>query len=178
MPYIPQTSIDRLAQLDESVSQGDLTGRGEIWEQGLVVLKQHPLLGVGAGAFSHTIERRQPAHNLVIAVTTETGIIGMIIYGAIIVLAFASIFQQEGREKYLWLALFLVWTAGAISLNWEYRKQTWLLFTLIVAAAHTQRSTIHGMIQPSNVTVEPPPMWSSQTDRVPTSKPGLPHKSA
>lgn len=57
-----------------------------IWEQGLNVLKEKPLLGVGKGQF------HEVAHNNFIQNITETGLIGIFIFVSLIYLSFKALY--------------------------------------------------------------------------------------
>ena len=138
---VPAASFSRLGQLDESVEQGNLTGRVDIWREGIQVIYENPLLGVGSGAFPSVNPTGQAAHNLIISVWTETGLIGLAIYLTIIFLALWNAFHHKSREALFWSTLLLIWFIGSFSLNWEYRKQTWLLFSLVISSAHRIKKT-------------------------------------
>ncbi|MEZ4706076.1 MAG: O-antigen ligase family protein [Caldilineaceae bacterium] len=136
-PYIPESSFQRLSQTGDSIASGNLTGRVDIWREGYQVFAAHPLNGVGSGTFRDAIDKKKAPHNVFVAISTETGLIGI----TLIALVLAIVAHQIGRhllwtERMLWASSLLIWFLGAITLNWEYRKPTWLLFFLIVCSAH------------------------------------------
>ena len=47
---------------------------------------------------------------------------------------------QPRWDRNFWLTVLVVWTLGASTLTWEYRKTTWVFFTLLVASAAVARS--------------------------------------
>ncbi|RIK42582.1 MAG: hypothetical protein DCC55_08350 [Chloroflexi bacterium] len=165
LSLVPQSSWERLGETQASISQGNLTGRVDIWTEGLVLFAEHPILGVGSGAFRAAITLNQPPHNVFISTLTETGMIGLFLF--VMTLA-ASVYQIRflpRLEARLWLFLFLTWVIGASTLNWEYKKHTWLILNLIVVASATvtqdsliQRSTQFGSVVPL-------PRWSDITSR-------------
>jgi hypothetical protein len=40
-------------------------------------------------------------------------------------------------ERAVWLSVMLTWTLGVMTLTWEHRKPTWVIFSLIAAQAGT-----------------------------------------
>ena len=133
--FVPATSLQRLGEIDESISSGDLTGRVEIWKEGTAIFLANPVFGIGGGAASRAISTGQAAHNLVIAVAAETGIVGLLFYGSIIALVVRNALRHRGVERLFWLAMIGIWAIAASTLNWESHKQTWLLFVLVSVSA-------------------------------------------
>lgn len=123
-PFIPQHSIDRLMTIDNSISTLDLGGRTFIWENTIHHFEEHPLLGVGSGVMS--------AHNVFLSVITETGMIGLILFGIVIFIPLYLSFLTAKRFDSLYLCLFFVWFVGALVHSWEDRKATWLILSFIV----------------------------------------------
>lgn len=137
--YVPAAAFERLATVDESVSAGDLTGRGDIWRDGAAWIASNPLFGVGGGNFNYVLGNGQAAHNFVISIWSETGIIGFILFAGILACTVWCALQHEPWEAFFWCTLLVIWAIGASSLNWDQRKQTWLLFGLVVSSAYTLR---------------------------------------
>jgi hypothetical protein len=44
-------------------------------------------------------------------------------------------------ERCLWISLLLTWMIGVSALTWEYRKPTWLLFSLLAAHVYSRRES-------------------------------------
>jgi O-antigen ligase len=124
---IPPTSIARIAEKGVA-----LNGREDVWSQSFEVMLNHPWLGVGSGAVKTVIEAQQSAHNFALAIGAELGVIGLLLFGSVLALTFYHAWRQPGRYRYLWLTVLLIWFLGASVHNWEHRKQTWLLFSLVV----------------------------------------------
>ncbi|HMH50450.1 MAG TPA: O-antigen ligase family protein [Candidatus Acidoferrum sp.] len=79
---------------DDSYLESGIRGRSDMWMQGLIVFSQHPILGVGAGAFeiaeglSHGgAGKWSAAHNSFIQIASELGIVGFAVFAALIVLS-------------------------------------------------------------------------------------------
>ena len=66
---IPASSISRLMTIKGDVSAGSLGGRIAIWQEGIGIFSQHPLIGVGAAAFRvAAVVSRGVAHNTFLSV--------------------------------------------------------------------------------------------------------------
>ncbi len=144
---VPGATFERLGQLDDSVSSGDFEGRGAIWQQGVELFLENPIKGVGSGAFSESISLRRAPHNVFIAISAELGLVGLALFAILYFIVLSTALQHESPEKYLWLSIILIWTVGALTLNWEYRKQTWVLFALTVTSAHTVKSALFSVVK-------------------------------
>jgi O-antigen ligase len=138
VPLIPQTSVERFLTTGTEISSGSLSGRGHIWKMGLQTFAQHPVLGVGAGAFRAAVGIGKVAHNVFISVLVELGIVGLALFLGILGVAFANALKHPPWGTRFWVTLLLIWTIAASSLTWERRKLTWLVLTLTAASAAVQ----------------------------------------
>lgn len=128
--FAPQTSFDRIE------ARGvELNGRDDVWKQTLEVVAEHPLFGIGSAAIKEVIDRQQAAHNFVLSVTSELGLIGLSFFAIILLLVFYHGWRQDRQFRYLWLTVLLVWLVGASVHNFEHRKQTWVFFSLVVISS-------------------------------------------
>ena len=136
--------IQRLASVASSSSDDHLSGRSEIWSAGWNVYGEHPLLGVGGGAFALATkktngqEQELIAHNTYLSVLTELGPIGFLVFIALIAAVWRSAPRQPTILRHACLLMLLVWGIGVFALSWEFRSQTWLLFALVVAAGQAR----------------------------------------
>ncbi len=142
---VPKTSLDRILSTGTELTEGTLTHRTVIWAAGMEVFRDHPFLGVGAGAYGPAtvkiVNIPLIAHNTFVSVLVELGVFGLLL----LLMLLASLFYGALRMKYLerrfWFALLMTWVIGVCSLTQEYRKITWLLFGL--AAAHVYAKNHH-----------------------------------
>jgi O-antigen ligase len=136
---IPPEARDRFLNIGTEFTKGTLTHRTEIWTVALDTYRERPLSGVGAGAFSETsarkLDRPLVAHNTFLAVLSELGTVGALLFATILGLLVACISGLPALEKRIWGVLLLAWAAGASGVTWEYRKPTWILFALLAAHA-------------------------------------------
>lgn len=140
---VPASSWQRLGTAASEVSQGTLNSRTVLWKAGFDAFETMPFGGIGAGAYPEASAKviGRPwafvpvAHNSFISVLVETGLIGFAIFAAMLGLLYRSAARMRGITRSFWLTLLVVWTVGVLSLTWEYRKPTWLLFGLVAAHA-------------------------------------------
>jgi O-antigen ligase len=140
--FVPSASIERLSTTASEFAGGNV--RFDIWRTGLELFVAHPLLGIGAGTFKVGIEQvfgiAIAPHNVYLAVLVEGGLVGFLLFVSILWVVVICAWNLVGQARLLWLNMVLVWGVSAGALNWEWRKQTWLLFILVAAhAACTSR---------------------------------------
>lgn len=147
--FLPEHTLERLLTTQEELSSGSLGGREYIWSLGFEVFTQHPVLGVGAGAFKDTMTpffATSPApHNVLVAIMVDQGLLGLLTFGMVALPAVLSIFRQSGIERRLWIALLGIWGGCILTSNWEWRKQMWLLLIFAV---------IHGVVRVRQKTMD------------------------
>ena len=141
--FIPADTWHRLFQTGTQISEGTLTHRTLIWSAGLGVLRDHPFLGVGSGAYAAStmsvVGVPWVAHNTFLSVLVELGVFGALLLIALLVTLFLTTRRMPYLEKSLWLTILLTWSLGVMALTWEYRKPTWIMFGLLVAHAYVRR---------------------------------------
>lgn len=140
----PAASRERLSTLHSELTRGTLHGRTRIWKTGLKAFKQHPLIGVGAGAYPTAVKpwlgvpaipgHEYVAHNAFLSVLVEEGVIGFALFALMLGCAVVFAWVMQDRERALWLVMLLVWGVGVSTLTWEHRKPTWLLMALLTTA--------------------------------------------
>lgn len=137
---IPQANLQRLGTIDDEISGGDLNDRTELWGHGINFWLEQPIIGIGTGGYDKSVEpfygRSRAVHNSFIAVLAELGIVGIVIFGAILANTLYFAWRlPNSLEKWFWFTVLLSWTLGNMALTWIYSKPTWILFTLLAASA-------------------------------------------
>lgn len=136
--FIPQESLDRLATLGEEIGSGTLNDRTNIWNAGFDVFSEHIFLGTGAATFGADMEdhpwfRRWTApHNLFVGISTEMGMVGIVILFMILLEVFLCAIQMPPLERMLWLTEFVILFLAFMAQNWEFRKQLWFIWGMIL----------------------------------------------
>ncbi len=154
---IPQTSLQRLGTIDDEVRGGDLNDRTELWSRGFDIWLEHPILGVGSAGFDSAVApiygRPRAAHNSFVAISAELGIIGLGLFGLILVTAVLMAWGHPTKlDALFWLTVLITWGLGNLALTWTYSKPTWLLLTLLAASASLspQPDNSGSHVMPSN----------------------------
>jgi len=144
--FVPSSSWERLSTLPSEFAQGTLTGRTIIWKAGWEIFRVHPFLGIGANAFRLIVSRvlaepirlderdpAPPAHNTFLSVLVEQGVIGFVLFCALLAVLALSLRGMPRFQQRLWIVSLAVWAVGVSSLTWEMRKPTWFFFGLLMA---------------------------------------------
>jgi O-antigen ligase len=159
--YVPvlfpdlQVNIERLSATSEEVQEGDLTGRRDIWAAGLQVFADHPYVGVGSGAFRQAIEpiygRALGAHNAFVSVLVELGIVGILLWLAMLGLLVYGILKVETPYRLFNLVLFATLIVAMLPTNSENDKFAWFVMSLIAAEC----PVLFRLAQPADAPLRP-----------------------
>lgn len=132
-------NIDRLASTANSLKKQDLNHRQDIWKDGIPLIMDHPVLGVGGASFAQALKARHgmkyPAHNVYISTLAELGIVGFVLYFGYIGLVFRAVRRSANPHRYFSIALLMAVLAALATANLEAGKQIWLIFALTLAHA-------------------------------------------
>jgi O-antigen ligase len=145
---VPEGSLKRLSSIGDEISRNDMAGRGVLWSAGWAQFKQHPFVGVGAGAYPISISvaanATMVAHNTFISVLTELGCMGFAVYLLILARLLYLVLRMPNPERFVWFVVFLSWGIGVCALTWENSKPTWLIFALILAQSRQSQAEREG----------------------------------
>ena len=144
LQFIPKTSWMRLMTIGAELTSGTLGGRVGIWRDGLTVFMNHPLCGVGVGAFRSGLlltQRTYEAapHNLFLSILVGQGLIGLLLFFLVMFSAMRGLGNMPVLMRRMWLVVLLTWVTGVMTLGWEFRKPTWLVFGLLAVMASVDR---------------------------------------
>ncbi len=143
IPYLPEKQIERISTTTESLESADLNSRADMWRLAFSVWQTDSktvLVGTGAGSFS-SINLGHGAHSSHVSVLVQTGLLGFIAYFLIILVLFRVSWRSPPEDRYFLLAILGSWLIGASALTWEYRKPTWVVWSLIACIAYTRSQT-------------------------------------
>jgi O-antigen ligase len=142
--------LERYTTLSQIESEETWTGRWSIWRGALDVITSHPILGVGAGNFSeaamnysesvqaHSARKAEVAgvaHNMVLSVASQLGLVGLILFLGILFFGFKTavpIAQRSGLGTGIFLGLIVAMIAG-MTQPWENEKIVYVLFGSVLA---------------------------------------------
>jgi len=140
--FAPVATRQRLATVTTELTRGTLHNRTTIWKAGLRVLRRHPVLGIGAGAYPEAVRpqlgtpgvpgAQYVAHNTFLSVLVECGAIGFAVYALMLGTVAMYVWTLPSAERALWAIMLAVWTVGVSTLTWEHYKPGWLIVGLIM----------------------------------------------
>ncbi|MBX2992608.1 MAG: O-antigen ligase family protein [Bacteroidetes bacterium] len=137
-------------QIASGILTSILTGTDSIgfrymqWEAALSMWKDNPWAGVGIGQFRYAVvfygEQFVPfyglgygAHNIVLALMTETGLVGTMLFMMMITASFASLFRFFREESptrrhfaAMWLTVSLMALFRGVTADTHFEKMLWL----------------------------------------------------
>jgi O-antigen ligase len=159
----PPESLERVTEF----SAGSGTGRTDLWSVAGEIIGDHPLVGVGVGNFqvvepfyaagtlnlpnvAFVVDTPKVAHNTYLEVFAELGLIGLLMFGAILVaslvLALRAIPEFGRRREYqteLFARGYFVGVCGLLAafvfISGQYEKQLWLLVGATAALSSVAR---------------------------------------
>jgi len=158
--FLPSTLLERLESIYTLSDRG--AGRLDIWLVALNIIRSHPILGTGLDNFgrmfdryladtlglrTYNVGRGMGSHNTFLNVQAELGMIGSVLFVAIVGLSvtrgLTAVLNLKRAGDYrattlalgTWLGL-LGMLAVCLFLDWQYTKYLWLLLAL---AEVTQR---------------------------------------
>jgi O-antigen ligase len=141
--YVPENIVERLSTTGESVQSLSLGGRFRLWKAGMHVFADRPLMGYGAAAFKHAITPElgymaQTAHNSYISVLVEEGLVGLLLFLAMIGCVFHDVLRLPRLERRFALVLLAALCVAMLPLTWEDEKVVWLIMAALVGLSHAQ----------------------------------------
>lgn len=140
----PQAAVELFtSRLGETERARGLGIRQEAWIGGLRTWETNPLLGVGAGSYRVASERgggpSLVAHNTLINVLVEDGLVGFGIFLFICVMLLRLVWRMPPRERGFWIALLGAYGEYCFFASQEYQKATWLVLALILVQSEAFR---------------------------------------
>lgn len=110
---------------------GDLSGRLVVWPEALAAWSDSLFLGNGPGVFPISNSMGIGAHNLVLTVGNDLGLLGLLIYVAVVASALAVAWLRSASGPRLvsvfLIALLPIWLTG----HWEVAMGFWLLLAAV-----------------------------------------------
>ena len=139
---VPSSTWQRLATTRVEVESKGVSNRQVIWTAGLGVFGDgNQLLGIGSGTYAikmaSVLGRDAVAHNSFISILVETGLVGSTLFALLLSGLCLGVARMQGWTKVTWMIVMAGWIVGVLSMTGESLKATWLLFSFISAASHT-----------------------------------------
>jgi O-antigen ligase len=135
--FVPEASLERVLTTRADIEAGYFGGRGRIWGAGLAVTRDHPIVGVGAGGYPAAVEPTLHAawgsHDVFLAILVENGGVGLLLFFAVVAAAIRPLRHVPPLQRRFGIVLLLTLAVGSVSIEWENRKQFWLVLGLLAA---------------------------------------------
>jgi O-antigen ligase len=150
--FAPRGPLARIGTVSTAVELGEetsaLSGRWSIWAESRRIFMERPITGAGLdthrSAVSPAIGQRtiykaseKEAHNIYFSVLAETGIVGFLLFGAVIASLVAHLWRMTGWDAWYWSVQLAVIAIGAMSLSLEDSKSLWMFAVLAVITSVT-----------------------------------------
>jgi O-antigen ligase len=150
VPSVAKIALERDSALSQPQSEDTWSGRWSNWQGALDVTASHPVLGVGAGnyaeatlghsekGFAQSLKKGEVAglaHNVVLSVVTQLGLVGLILLLVILFFLFKTALLIAWRSSLgtgIFLGLIVAMLAG-MSLTWESEKIVYVLCGSVLA---------------------------------------------
>lgn len=132
----PHDTLLRLAGIPAQLMAGDLNQRWEIWAAGWRAFARAPILGSGAGSFvsAANLAPTDTAHNTVLAIAAEGGVISLAIAGAILILCIGALRHARPSLRLAMGTALAAWMFLSLVSTVQENRTTWFLLGLIVVA--------------------------------------------
>jgi len=162
----PQSYLSRLGTIETLDKNDTGYGRLQLWKAGLLMLKDHPLTGVGPGSYHGAfgssymsmVERNSNkwhvAHSAYVTVAAEMGLPGIILYCYLIYLAFKEnlatrrLLRERGSPSWQvalcegFTCSLIAYVVGSTFLSVAYYDHVYFLAALSAAMAATVRAEL------------------------------------
>jgi O-antigen ligase len=141
--YIPETLVERLSTIGTEIQGGRIGGRGKLWKAGLEAFAYRPIAGYGTGHFKSAITpmlggMSQVAHNSFISVLVEQGIVGFLLYMAMLVSVVRAVLKLSTLERRFTLVLLATLGVAMLPLTWEDRRAVWVILAMVMGFAQAR----------------------------------------
>jgi O-antigen ligase len=134
--YVPETTWARLGTTREEIESGTLNERTTIWKAGLELFPRYPVGGVGAGAFPTAVKpflgSKKGPHNTFLSVLIEQGVIGLALFSLMFLSVYFHARSAPPEDRRFVLVLLLTLFVGLTPRTYEFKKLTWLMFSLLL----------------------------------------------
>ena len=144
MALIGAAGLALLLCFPEALLKRGLSGRPELWQDGLALWSQHPWMGLGLGS-DYTLFRSDNqeilhhTHNLLIHVGITTGLLGVLLFAALWLVSGVSLWRH--RSLPLARCGFIWWVFASVAFLvdgaylWSKPDDTWFQIWMTIAIA-------------------------------------------
>lgn len=138
--FVPQSSLNRMTTFSDDLAGGESAEiRAGAIDVGIDAFIKHPAIGTGSGSFSTLMNEAglvaTVAHNSLISIAAELGIIGLVLYLGALISATRPALAAGGNTR--WFALLLIAAAlpSFLLASFEDDKVTWIVIAMLAATS-------------------------------------------
>ena len=133
---VPAETFGRLATIPEQLHSGDLNQRLNIWSAGWQAFARAPFFGSGAGTFVAVtgLAPIDTAHNTLLSIGVEGGIVELALCAAIVLACARSVLRMRGALRIGFGTALGAWCLTCTAATVEQNRTTWLLIGFIACA--------------------------------------------
>lgn len=134
---VPRQTLDRLTTIPHELGAHDLNQRWDIWEAGWHAFVRAPFFGSGAGTFvtAAALAPIDTAHNTLLALSVEGGIVALFIAAALIAVSIMCVIRTRGQLRIALATSLLVLLISSWAATVHENRVTWLTLGVIAVAA-------------------------------------------
>jgi hypothetical protein len=139
--YVPERTVERLATTGAEVEDLSFGGRFKLWRAGLIAFTEKPIMGHGTSTFIHAVRpilgvRAQVAHNSFLSVLVEQGLIGFLLYMAMLLAVFSAVLRLPYLDRRFALVLTATLGMTMLPLTWEDQKAVWFVLAVLMGLSN------------------------------------------
>jgi O-antigen ligase len=149
-----QATVGRLGTVTELWQNGDLNQRVNIWSEGWRAFERAPIASHGAGSFvtAAGLAAEDSAHNTVLAILVESGLCGLVLATAIVLVTVRAIGRTSGELRLGLSVLMVAWGISSLVGTVGENRTTWLLLGIIAVSQRVAEENPVGL-EPMSLTV-------------------------
>lgn len=146
LPFLPEDVSSRYLSIHSEVRQGRMANRKDIYREVADAFQRDPVLGVGYMAFETASINRgglgDAAHNDILQVITDLGLVGLISFLAILAVLFRAISRTPAPWDLYGLSIMVAFLVSGTTITTLPLKLPWILFGLILGHARKPESHV------------------------------------
>jgi O-antigen ligase len=149
--FVPANLFERLSTTGSEISGGTMNNRLRVWEGGLATVPERPLHGDGPAGWYPAVGFRLgnvAPHSTWLAILVEEGLIGLLLYLAILAVLLRRLLVQPTFERRVGLILLATLAVAITPLGWDMNKASWLVLALLAAFTQLAVMPAHGFADP------------------------------
>lgn len=139
---LPSSVTWRLSTTTDELNHGTLSGRRAVWDRGVVLVEEHPVMGLGVGGVVGAMASLDfnAAHNTPLEILIEEGVIGFLFFYGGFAHSIYRAWRFAGREGKALVAVSAAWFVGTCSITWDSDLVTWFMLAMLLSAGSASRT--------------------------------------